>query len=195
MILSIFSSVCVVFFPIRVFYFWSVFKSAHFHLVGLFVSLLFKVLGVFCVQAFYQIDDMWWFSLNLWIVFELCLLKISTELVLLYYSVGEYPFRVDLTCLYFLNVVIYKFISIIFSFFSNFSHFFVWVVFNLCIFLCSLELLHSVNFLLALKWKKSIYDFYARWISSGHHVMPLDLEQSPLRHMGLFFFFFNMVFF
>ena len=38
----------------------------------------------------------------------------------LYYLVGEYPFRVDLTCLYFLNVVIYKFISIIFSFFSNF---------------------------------------------------------------------------
>lgn len=150
-----------------------------------------KVLGIFCIQAFDQIDDMQWFSLSLWIVFELCLLKISTELLLLYYSVGEYPFRVDLICLYFLIVMIYKFISLIFSF-PIFSHFFVWVVFNLCIFLCPLELLHSVNFLLALKWKKHIWllcqvDFF--W---SPHVMPLDLEQSPLWHMGLFFFFFNM---
>ena len=149
-----------------------------------------KVLGVFCIQAFDQIDDLQWFSLSLWIVFELCLLKISTELLLLYYSGGEYPFRVDLICLYFLIVVIYKFILLFFLFFPILSHFFVWVVFNLCIFLCSLELLYSVNFLLALKWKKHIWllcqvDFF--W---SPHVMLLDLEQSPLWHMGLFFFFF-----
>ena len=123
MILSIFSSVCVCFFFLYVYLTFEVSSNLYiFILLGCLFPYYWalKILGVFCVQTFYQIDDVWWFSLSLWIVFELYLLKISTELILLYYSVGEYPFRVDLTCLYFLNVVIYKFISISFSFFSNF---------------------------------------------------------------------------
>ena len=51
-------------------------SSAQFYLLDCLFSYywVLKVLGVFWIQALYQINDVQWFSPSLWIVFELCLL-------------------------------------------------------------------------------------------------------------------------